>query len=134
MYWAILAEDRRTIPARIFDGVLTGELHEAGEVVQVVDRLCLEELRSRLHLLLELDQLRLQRLGLRRDDRPRAELDGPFDIVASQVLARLQRADGMQELKRVEIEDSGGLLMVTHWDGVAGQAEDVLHAAAVGEQ
>ena len=67
-------------------GDLAGLLHEALEVVHVVDGLGLEEVGPGLDLAGELVHLRLERVGLGGDHRADEEVGGAVELVARPVV------------------------------------------------
>src|SRR5450759_158872 len=116
------------------DGILTGDLHELRKVVHVVDRLGLEPRGPRFDLLLELDELGLDGDCLGCYDGTLVEGHRGVHLVSAQVLALLHRADHVEELYRLEVEDRLALFVVAGRDRVAGQAQDAADAPRIREQ
>ena len=129
MYLAMPRPVSTTRPAIILTLVpgrdLAGLLHEALEVVHVVDGLGLEELGAGLDLAGELVHLRLERVGLGGDHGAHEEVGGAVELVARPVVALVHLLAALDQVDRIEVEDALGLLVVAHHGMVAGEAEDV---------
>ena len=94
--------------------IVAGLLHEALEVVHVVDGLGLEEVGARLHFAGELVHLRLERVGLGGDHGAHEEVGGAVQVVARPVVALVHLLAALDEVDRIEVEHALGLLVVAH--------------------
>ena len=82
----------------------------------------------------ELVHLRLERVGLGRDDGADEEVGRAIQLVARPVGAGIHLLAALDQMDRVEIEHALGLLVIAHHRVVAGEAEDVGDAQERGRQ
>jgi len=119
------------IPARILTPKGLAYSMNRSKLSKVVDGLSLDKLGPGLHLLLELDELRLQRLGLWGDDGPGAELQRPRPGRFRPGPSPSPGSDhGGQELARVQVEDPLAPLLSPTTTASPREAEHRLDAPA----